>query len=134
MDTNSTDQPKTIVVGRAVTPLIAAPISLFSIHIQKLRSNIFLLPFFSLRTQRNLNHLLQANHLLQTHSHFERIKMFSKSYEAEEQTPPEGKKSIKKCTKRKQQQEAESQSSTKRQYHRCTHKCTRVHALAKASF
>lgn len=32
MDTNSTDQPKTIVVGRAASPFIAAPISLFSIH------------------------------------------------------------------------------------------------------
>lgn len=30
--TNSTDQPKTIVGGRAATPLIAAPISLLSIY------------------------------------------------------------------------------------------------------
>lgn len=113
MDSNSTDHPKTIVVGRAATPLIAAPISLFSIHYKNEDLIYFYCLFFSLRTQRNLNYLLQANHLLQTHSHFEWIKMFSNSSRSRRTNYSWRKKPIKKRTKRRrQQQEAESQSST----------------------
>lgn len=98
--------------------------------LQKWRSTSSMYFFFLPKNTEKLKYLLQANHFLQTHSHFEWIKTFSNSsWSKRTNSFLTGNKKIK-AQKGGRSQEAESQRHTKRQYNRCT----RVRVLAGASF